>query len=136
MFPEPGQCAFAGVASSENTRVALKCAALRDLPPCSCDAQNTCFQDPSFEKHRVVCSPEFVLKNAGNRTITLYTLHDSKSSRANYWWHARSTVETMGFSLCKTDPNTWLRRVLNSDEVEHYQRSLLCPCNAGRHGGN
>ena len=83
--PESELHAFTGVLSREGILIALTHTDLNDLLFCTCDVQNSYLQAYSSLKNHFICSLEFGLKNAGNRAITLYTLHGSKSSRANYW---------------------------------------------------
>ena len=49
--------------SRESIHVTLTHYALNDLPECTCYAKNECFQDPSYEKHYVVCGNIFGLDN-------------------------------------------------------------------------
>ena len=48
-----------------------------------------------------------------------------KSAGSNYWQHACSAIEEMGFSYCKADPDYWIRSTLKANGFEHYQHVLL-----------
>ena len=113
--PEPEQSAFSGVASRKSARIALARAVLNDLPTCACGIENACLQDPSSEKHYVVCGPEFAQENTGKHATIVRTLCGGKSAGAYYWRHARSDREEIGFSSCKVDPDAWILPVLKSN---------------------
>ena len=91
--------------SRESVRIVLTHAALNNLPVFACDIQNAYFQDPSSEKHYVVCGLEFALENAGKHAILVRALYSGKSAGVNYWRHVRSAMEDMGFPSCKADPD-------------------------------
>ena len=84
--------------SKDSIRVALTCATTNDLPICACDVQNVYLQAPSSEKHHVVCSLESGLDNVVKHAIIFRDLYGDKSAEADYWRHARSAMEEMGFS--------------------------------------
>ena len=50
---------FAGVVSRESVRIALTYAALNDIPVVAADIQNEYLQEPSSEKHYIICGDEF-----------------------------------------------------------------------------
>ena len=68
---------------------------------------------------------EFGLENVGKHTIIVSAIYESKSSGADYWRHVYSTMEKMGFSSYKDDPDVWLQPSLKVDAVENYQCVLL-----------
>ena len=97
--------------SRESVSIALSCAALNDLPICTCDIKNAC--------------PDFGLENTGKHAIIVRDLYGGKSFRADYWQHAISAIEEMELSSCIAEPGVYLRPVLTSNRVEHYQDFLL-----------
>ena len=68
----------------EHTRFSLTYDALKGLTVCACSIQNTCLQAPSSEKHYIVFSPEFGLKNACKLVIIVRDLCDGKHAEADY----------------------------------------------------
>ena len=59
--------------------------------------QNAYLQVPFYEKHYVVCGPEFGLENVCKHTIIFSTLYDDKSSEDDYSHHVCIAMEEMGF---------------------------------------
>ena len=89
---------FSRVVSRESFRITLTHADLHYLPICACDIQNACLQAHSSEKHCAICGSECALENVGKHEIVIHTLYRGKSSGADYWSHARSSMEEMAFS--------------------------------------
>ena len=83
--PEPKWSTFSGVVSRENSRITLTRTALKDLTICSCDVQNSYFQEPSCEKNYDVRDPDFGLENACKDTKIVRALRGGKSAGSNHW---------------------------------------------------
>ena len=62
----------------------------------------------------------------GKHAIILHSLYYGKSAGAGYWMHARGTLEEMGFSSCKDDPDVWFQPDSKVNGVEHHQCVLIC----------
>ncbi len=103
--PEPDLCTYAGVVSRETVRIAFTYAALNGLPICAADVQNAYLQALSYEKHYIVCGPEFGLESVGRIALIIRALYGGKSAGADYWRHVRTTVQELGFTSCKADPD-------------------------------
>ena len=73
-IPEPEWSTFSGVFSRDIVRITLACSALNELPVYACGIQNPYLQDPSSEKHYVICGPYFRLENVGMHTIIVRAL--------------------------------------------------------------
>ena len=72
--------------------------------PFCADVQNSCIQAPSSEKHYIICSPTFGLKNEGKIAIIVRSLYGRKSAGTDYWSHVRDAMANMHFKYCKADP--------------------------------
>ena len=48
------------------------------------------------------------------------------TTKSDYWLHNSSTMECMGFSSCKADPNARMYSALKANGVKCYQHVLLC----------
>ena len=63
--PDPSTSNYEGVLSRDSVRIALTYAALNDVDVTAADIQNAYLQAPSYEKHFIICGPEFGLEHAG-----------------------------------------------------------------------
>ena len=93
--PKPEWHAFSGVVSRKMCLIALTHAFLNDLIIFTCDIQNAYLQEPSSEKHYVVCGLDFGLENAGKHEIIVRVLHGGKNSGADHWLHDHSDTWEM-----------------------------------------
>ena len=75
----------------------------------------------SLEKCYVVSGQEFGLENVGKCAIIVCDVYGGRTSRADYWRHFRSSMEEIGFSSCKADPDVWFRLELKHNGVDYYQ---------------
>ena len=95
--PEPENSTYAGVVSRDSVSIALTYDALDSLDVCACDIQNSYLQSPSFEKHFIICGPEFGLENLGNKSLIIRSLYGGKRAGADYWSHVQSAMDEMVF---------------------------------------
>ena len=68
-IPDHTRSAYYGVVSQGIVVVSLTYAALIGLDIMSEDIHNAYLQDPSSEKHYIICGPEFGLENVGKVTL-------------------------------------------------------------------
>ena len=115
--PEHENLTYAGVVPQESVRIALTYAALNGLEVCTIDIQNSYLQSPSYEKHFIICGPEFGLENVGKKALIIRALYGRKRAGIYYWIHVRSEMYEMVFESCKADPD-----VLFSSAMKDYGR--------------
>ena len=62
---------YAGVVSRESNRICLTYAALLGLPVIDGNVKNAYLQEPSTEKHFIICVPEFGIENVGKVALVV-----------------------------------------------------------------
>ena len=62
--------------SWESVRIDLTYAALNGLDVYGCDIKNYYLKNPSYEKHFIICGPEFCLENVGNKSLIIRALYE------------------------------------------------------------
>ena len=62
-------------------------ASLNDLPVFCAEIKNAFLQDPSSEKHYIICDTQFGLQNEGGTEIIVKDLYGGNSAGADYWCH-------------------------------------------------
>ena len=89
------------------------------------DIQNAYLQEPSFEKHYVICNLEFGLDNIGKVALIRRALYGGKSSGVDFWKHLRACTIHLGFESCKADPDVWMREAMKDDGSAYCEYVLL-----------
>ena len=92
---------------------------------CGCDIKNYYLKNPSYEKHFIICGPDFGLENVGNKALIICTLYGGKRAGADYWRHARYAMDEMGFESFKSDPDVWFSSAMKDDGTDYYQYVLI-----------
>ena len=113
--PEHEKSTYTGVVLQESVRIALTYAALNGLEVCTSDIQNSYLQSPSYEKHFIICGPEFGLENVGKKALIIRALYGRKRAGTAYWIHVRSTIDKMGYESCKDDPDVCFSSAMKDD---------------------
>ena len=62
LTPDSIDSNFARVISRESVRIAFTYAALNGLDICAADVKSAYIQAPTFEKHYIICGPEFPIE--------------------------------------------------------------------------
>ena len=98
---------------------------MNGLPVFGANIQNAYLQAPTTENHYIICGTEFGLENVGKKAIIVRALYGGKSAGADYWKHVRKAMDKMNFTLCKADPEVWMRPGVKYDGTEYWKYVLL-----------
>ncbi len=71
--------------SRDSVRIALTYAALDGLGVTAADIRNAYLQEPSSEKHYIICGAEFGLENVGKIALMKRALYGGKSAGRDFW---------------------------------------------------
>ena len=113
--PEPSWSTYDGVVSRESIIIYLTYAALNNLPVFGADIQNAYLQEPTTEKHYIICGSEFGLENVGKKALIVRSLYGGKSSGADYCRHFCADMNEMVFASYRYDPDVWIRPRTKAD---------------------
>jgi hypothetical protein len=116
---------FAGVEARESIQIALTYAALLGLPVWGGNIKNAYLQAPSFEKHFIICGPEFGLEYVDCVAFICRALYGGKVEGRDFLHHLWDCMGHLGFSSSRADPNVWIRLSKQSTEEEYYEYLLL-----------
>ncbi len=111
--------------SRDSIRIALTHAALLDLLVLGADIQNAYLQAHSFEKHFIICGPEFGIENEGRIAMIHRALYGGKVAGHDFWHHLRDCMGQLGFTSSRADPDVWVRLLKQSTGEEYYKYVLL-----------
>jgi hypothetical protein len=111
--------------SHDSIHISLTYAALLGLPVIGADIHNAYLQDPSLEKHFIICGPEFGIENEGRDALIWRALYGGKIAGGDFWHHLRDCMGQLGFSSSRADPDVWLRLSKQSTREEYFEYVLL-----------
>ena len=123
---DPDQSTYAGVVSRDSVRISLSYAALKGIDVMESDIKNTYLQDPSSEKHYIICGGGFGLEHIGNIYLIRRALYGGKSSGANFWKHLQYRMTHIGFPYCKDEPDIWMRKSIKYYGSSYWGYVILC----------
>jgi len=84
-------------------------AALNDLQTLAADIWNAYLNAPNCERVYAIAGKEFGSR-AGEQVIIVRALYGFKSAGAAWRAHLESSLTTMGYKSCLTDPNAWMHK--------------------------
>ena len=120
----PASLTYSSVVSRDSVRIAFLYAALNDLDILACDIGNAYLNAPCREKIWFVAGPEFGAK-VGLPVKIIRALYGLKSSGASWRNTLAITIQDMGYSPTKADPDVWRRRAMKSDGFEYWELLLV-----------
>jgi hypothetical protein len=123
--PDSTTSSFAGVVSRDSIHISLTYAALLGLTVIGADIRNAYLQDPSSEKHFIICGPEFVIENEGRVALIWRALYGDKVAGHDFWHHLQDCMGQLGFSSLHADLDVWLWLLKQSTGEEYYKYVLL-----------
>ena len=77
------------------------------------------------EKNYIICGIEFVLDNAGKRSLIVCSLYGGKAAGHDFWHHLRSCMGFWGFKSKEGDPDIWMITATQKDGTLVYEYVLL-----------
>ena len=89
------------------------------------DIQNAYLQDPSSQKHYVICGAEFGLENVGKVALIILALYGGKYPGHDFRNHLRECISHIGFVPCLDDPDICMREVQKADETAYWEYVML-----------
>jgi hypothetical protein len=111
--------------SCDSIHISLTYAALLGLPVTKADICNAYLQAPSYEKHFIICGPEFGIENEGRVALIWRALYGGKVAGCDFWHHLQDSIGQLGFSSSCADPDVWLRLSEQSTGEEYYYKYVL-----------
>ena len=100
---------YAGVVSREIILVLLTHSDFHIVSVKAAYIQNACLQDPTSEKHYIICVPELGIEIKGNQAVIIPDLYGGKSAGSDFWHHLQSCMDHLVFESSKSDPDVWMR---------------------------
>ena len=95
--PNPKTTNYSGVVSRQNICILFTHADVHRVSMKAADIQNSYPQDPTSEKHYIICGPEFGIENEGKQAVIVQDFYSGKSAGYYFWHHLRSCVDNLGF---------------------------------------
>ena len=124
--PDPAGSNFASFVSKENVHIAFTYAALNDLDVYCADIQNTYLVAPTSEKHyNIICGDEFGEQYNGCVAVITRALYGGKKVGRDYWMHMQKFIQSIEFTLCKADPDVWMRSAVDEEGESYWEYILL-----------
>jgi hypothetical protein len=125
MTETPATNTYASLISQESVHITLTLAALNDLEVKTVDIENAHLTAPVSEKICCVLGPEFGT-NAGKCAIVVWSLYGLKSAGALFWNHLADCMQHLGWELCITDKDLWMKAENRpNDGHKYYAYALL-----------
>jgi hypothetical protein len=121
----PAMLTYASVVSRDSVRIALTIAALNDLEVKASNVQGAYLNAPCREKIAAILGPEFG-EHQGKKAIITRALYGLKSSGAAYRAHIADCMRHLGWTLCRADPDVWMKpEICPDDDFKYYAYMLL-----------
>ena len=112
------------VVSRETVRMALKLAALNDLPLKVADILNSSITAPVTEKIWTFLGQEFG-EDFGRKAIVVWALYCLKYSKAAFRNHLEDCMQHLVFSPCPDDLDILMKPMVRSDDGFDYYTYVL-----------
>ena len=124
--PNPTTPNYVGVVSRENICILLTRSVVHRVSVKASDIRDAYLQAPTYEKHSIICGPDFGTENERKRAVIVRALYGGKSAGSNFWHHLQSCMDHLGFESSKYDPYVWMKlSTLADGETPYYEYVLL-----------
>ena len=125
MTPDLEDSKYAGVVSCEIVIISLTYADINQTQVLAAGIINTYLQDPTPEKHYIICGLEFGLENVGKRDLIVCALYGGKAAGRDFWNHLQSCMVFWGFKYKCGDHDVWMRPATQKNRTLVYAYVLL-----------
>ena len=103
----------------------MKIAALNGLKVLACDIQNSFLTAKCREECYTRSGPEFGSDQSKLMLITR-ALYGLKTTSAIFRSYSAETLDELGYTPTKPDPDIWLRKAVKAEGFQYYEMVLCC----------
>ena len=124
MTKPPASTTYSSFVARDSVRLGFMLAALHDVDILAADVGNAYLNAPCREKVYCIAGPEFG-SDEGRTAIIIRALYGLKSSRAACRAHLAQSMNDIGFTPSKGDPDVWMRPATKPNGYKYYEYVLI-----------